>query len=119
MVMIASRLNLGLEKLGSAKTGAAATAEKSRRPHANAAAYPAMTAIRIGMTEKNFLNRMEPNTAVPSVIMNTIILPGSITGSKRPAFSAALPESSRPIRATTGPMAAGGRTTLIHSVPNL
>ena len=119
MIMIASILNFGAVKFGIAKIGAAAIAEKSTIPHATAATYPAITAIRIGITDKNPRNRTEPKTAKPSVTRNTIRFFGSMVSSKSPALLAALEESSNPIRATTGPMAAGGRTTSIHLYPIL
>ena len=119
MITIASHLNFGAEKFGSEKNGASATAEKSTMPHKRAATYPAITAIRIGITERNFLNTTEPSTAVSSVTRNTITFFISIVSAKSPALEAAVPASSRPIRATTGPIAAGGSTTLIQSEPNL
>ena len=56
--------------------------------------------------------------ATPKVTPNTITLFGSTTSSNNPAVLAALLESSKPIKATTGPIAAGGSTTSIHFVPN-
>ena len=119
MITIASHLNFGVEKFGSEKSGAAATSEKSTIPQNNAATYPAMIAIRIGITARNLRNTTDPSTAVNNVTKNTITFLLSITSSFRPAFDAAVPASSRPISATTGPMAAGGSTTLIQSDPNL
>lgn len=78
MIKIASMLNFGVEKFGKAKIGAFATSEKSTIPHAIAAIYPAITAIKIGITDKNLRNRIEPNTAVPNVTKNTITLLVSI-----------------------------------------
>ena len=98
---------------------AAATSSKSTIPQMMAAAYPARTAMRIGITARNLRNRMEPNTATPKVTRNTMIFLGSMVSSRRPALEAALEDSSRPISATTGPIAAGGSTMLIQSVPNL
>ena len=72
MVRIASRLNFGCWKLGSAKNAASFTAVKSRIPQRTAATYPAMMAIRIGITDKNPRNRICPKTATPSVTRNTI-----------------------------------------------
>ena len=119
MITIASHLNFGTEKFGIEKIGAAATSEKSTIPQARAAIYPAIMAIRIGMTDKNPRNKTEPSTATRSVTRNTITFLTSITSSVSPAFDAAVPASSRPIRATTGPIAAGGSTTSIQSEPNL
>ncbi len=112
--MMASRSNLGAEKLGSAKTGAAAMAEKSTIPQAIAAIYPAITAMRIGMTDKKPRKSTEPKTAKPRVTRKTITFLRLITSSRSPALLAALADSSSPMRATTGPIAAGGRTTSIH-----
>ena len=116
---IASHLNFGAEKFGIASQDAVLTLEKSTIPQITAATYPAMIAIRIGITAKNLRNTTDPSTATPKVTRNTITFFGSITSSFNPALDAAVPASSRPISATTGPMAAGGSTTWIQSDPNL
>ena len=96
------------------------TAEKSRIPAMAAATYPAITAIRIGITERKPRNRTEPNTAKPRVTKNTMAFLGIDDFIQKAARCwPALPESSRPMRATTGPMAAGGRTMSIHLYPTL
>ena len=73
-----------------------------------------------GATDKNFRNRMEPNTATPKVTTNTATFFGSTEPSVTtiPPVLAAFPANSRPMRATTGPMAAGGRMTSIQREPN-
>ncbi len=78
-----------------------------------------MIAIKIGITLKNLRKQTDPTTATPNVTANTITLAGSITLSNKPAFEAALLESSKPIKATTGPIAALGKTMSIHLVPTL
>ena len=115
---MASKLNFGDVKLGRAKNAASLTCVKSRSPHAPAATYPAMIAIRIGITERKPRNRICPNTATPSVTRNTITFFGSTFSSRSPAVLAAFPASSRPISATTGPIAAVGSTISIQSVPH-
>ena len=82
-----------------------------------------MLAIKIEMVDKKPLKRTEPKTAAPIVIKKTIMSP-------READSVMMfapivpprtvsPVSSKPIRETTAPMAAGGRMTFIQEVPNL
>ena len=87
-----------------------------------AAPYPHSIAINIGITDKNFLNITEPNTATTIVTKNTIALLEEIlspSAGKSPALLAAVAANSKPINATTGPIAAGGNTTSIQSEPNL
>ena len=97
MITIASHLNFGVEKFGSAKNDAEATLLKSTIPHKRAAIYPAMIAIRIGITAKNLRNNTDPRTAVKSVTRNTITFFGSMEDAVRPALEAAVPASSSPI----------------------
>ena len=118
IIRMASILNFGAWKLGIEIKLASSTGEKSTIPTATAVKYPATTAIRIGITLKNFLKHTLPITATPSVTANTITLLGLITSSSSPAVLAADEDSSSPIRATTGPMAADGSTISIHFVPN-
>ena len=68
---------------------------------------------------QEFTKQDRTEYATPKVTKNTMIFLGSMVSSSRPALEAALADSSRPIKATTGPMAAGGSTILIQSVPNL
>ena len=51
---IASHLNFGAEKFGIASQDAVLTLEKSTIPQITAATYPAMIAIRIGITAKTY-----------------------------------------------------------------
>ncbi len=106
------------KKFGRAKIGAVMTAEKSRIPVMAAATYPAITAIRIGITERKPRNRTEPNTAKPRVTKNTMAFRGSMTSSRRPALLAALPESSRPMRATTGAHGGGRKDDVDPFIPH-
>ena len=79
--------------------------------------------MRIGIVEKNPLKATEPIIAVKRVIPNTkksLELAVSVIRFAPMAPPVTVfPASSKPIRATTAPMAAGGRTTSIHFVPNL
>ena len=119
IIKIAPISNFGAWKFGIANHEASTTCVKSRIPQASAVRYPAITAIKIGITDKNPLNKIFPNTATPNVTANTITFFGSILSSKSPALLAAEPDNSRPINATTGPIAAGGSTISIHFVPHL
>ena len=120
MITIASHLNFGAEKLGMANMEASATFEKLTIPVRSAATYPTMMEIRIGITDRNPRNTTEPSTAVSSVARNTITFLISMDSTPTSfAFSAAFPASSRPMSATTGPIAAGGSTISIQSEPNL
>ena len=65
------------------------------------------------------LNTTDPKTAIPNVTKNTMAFSGLMCLSSSPALFAAVPANSKPIRATTGPIAAGGRTMSIQSEPNL
>jgi len=76
-------------------------------------------AIKIGIVEKKPRNSTLPNTATASVTRKVMTVPLVTPLPIIQPVSAAEPASSKPIRATTGPMAAGGRTTLIQSVPHL
>ena len=87
-------------------------------PTATAVKYPVTTAIKIGMTLKNFLKHTLPITAIPSVTAKTITFLGSMLSPRIPAVLAADEDNSRPINATTGPIAADGSTISIHFVPN-
>ena len=78
-----------------------------------------MIAIRIGMVEKKPRNMTLPNTATASVTRKVTTVPTVTLSPTMQPVEAAEPASSRPISATTGPMAAGGSTTLIQSVPHL
>ena len=73
------------------KIDAEATLLKSTIPHKRAAIYPAMIAIRIGITAKNLRNNTDPRTAVKSVTRNTITFFGSMEDAVRPALEAAVP----------------------------
>ena len=84
-----------------------------------AAIYPQIIAIKIGITLKNFRKQTLPIIATPMVTANTIMFAGSMTLSSKPALLAAELDNSKPINATTGPMAALGRTISIHFVPTL
>ena len=76
-------------------------------------------AIKIGIVEKKPRNSTLPNTATASVTRKVITVPVVTLSPTMQPVDAAEPASSKPISATTGPMAAGGRTTLIQSVPHL
>ena len=73
-----------------------------------------MIAISIGIVPKNFLNTTEPKIATESVIMNTqtSALVEVSVNIFAPIFPPVIvfPASSRPIRETTAPIAAGGST---------
>ena len=71
------------------------------------------------MTDKNFLKITDPKTAVSKVAKKTMTLVLLTFSAVKPAVDAAVPASYNPINATTGPIAAGGKTTLIQSEPNL
>src|SRR5699024_9215667 len=89
---------------------------------AMAARYPHNMAIKIGITDKNFRNNTEPNTATETVTKKTITFSYKIFSpsiGNNPALLAAVPANSKPINATTGPIAAGGSTISIQSEPNL
>ena len=119
IIIIAPRSNFGDWKFGIANHDASITCVKSKIPHASAVRYPAMTAIKIGITDKNPRNKIFPNTATPSVTANTITFFESILLSRSPALLADELDNSSPISATTGPIAAGGSTISIHFVPHL
>ena len=70
------------------------------------------------MTLKNFLKQIFPKIATPRVIKNTQTLAASILFPNNPALLAAVALNSNPINATTGPIAAGGKTISIHFVPH-
>ena len=70
------------------------------------------------MTEKNLRKRTEPKTATPRVTAKTAMWGPELRSAPVLPGVMVLPASSRPMRATTGPMAAGGRMTSIQSVPN-
>ena len=72
----------------------------------------------MGITLKNFLKQIFPITATPKVIKNTPTLAAWILSPNKPALLAAVALSSKPIKATTGPIAAGGKTMSIHLVPH-
>ena len=76
------------------------------------------TGIAVKPVSYTHLNT-DPRTAVKSVTRNTITFFGSMEDAVRPALEAAVPASSSPTSATTGPIAAGGSTTSIHLEPNL
>ena len=82
-----------------------------------------MIAIKIGMAEKNPLNATEPITAVPrvtkNIMMSLLVAVSVIRLAPIDPPVTVLPASSKPIKATTAPMAAGGRATSIHPIPNL
>lgn len=74
---------------------------------------------RIGIMERKPRNATEAKMVIAKVAIDTIIVVESGVFSVRPAIFAAVGISSRPITATIAPMAAGGKITLIHSVPTL
>ena len=78
-----------------------------------------MIAIKIGITDKNLRNITDPNTATSNVTKKTVTLALEILSPVNPALPAAVPANSNPMSATTGPIAAGGNTTLIQLEPNL
>ena len=121
MIIIALRLNLGSMNAGSANTLASETAAKSTSPMMAASTYPETIAIRIAMAAANPLNTTCPITASARVNMNTNTNLGSIAAPSpeltMPPVLAAEPASSRPMRATIGPIAAGGSTASIQLTP--
>ena len=77
-------------------------------------------AISMAIAAANPLNTTWPTTARASVKMNTTTNLGSIAAPSElmmPPVLAAEPASSRPMRATIGPMAAGGSTASIQFTP--
>jgi len=105
---------------GNETTCSAATLARSTRPSTKASAYPPNTASRIGITARKPRNSSEPKMARASVVSPMAMSAGTRTplaSGNRPAIPAATLPSSRPIRATMGPMAAGGRTMSSQRVP--
>ena len=107
---------------GSTKKLALLTSEKSTIPIKYDVIYPTITPINSGITFKNPLKRTLHNITVNSVTIDTIthdtfnvgeLLPP--TG--KPAISAAVPASSKPISVIIEPIAAGGNNLFIHPIP--
>ena len=121
MISTAWRLNLGKRKFGIANQVSLLSEVKSTIPIASAATYPTMMEMRMAIAEAKPLRRTCPKTAISRVIRKTITNFGFmwvyVSVRTIPPFWAAFPASSRPIRATTGPIAAGGSTTSIHFTP--
>ncbi len=77
--------------------------------------------VSTGMMAMKPLNSTEPKATVSRVVMEmmmAVVLYAPVASGMTPAMPVATPASSRPIRATMGPMVAGGSTTPIHSGPN-
>ena len=123
IVIIDFRSNIGSWNLGIVNSDACITGVKSTIFNATLTIYPVIIAIKIGIVAKNFLNKTEPKIATDNVTKKTItsfvVLVSVII------FAPILPPetvacaSSNPIKLTTLPIAAGGKTTSIQSVPNL
>ena len=71
------------------------------------------------MTDRKPRNSTLPSTATASVTQKVMTDEEVTLSPMISPVDAAEPASSRPISATTGPMAAGGSTTLIQPVPHL
>lgn len=100
--------------VGKLNTLALEIAEKSTTPKASADRYPTTMDINIAIALAKPLNTTPPNIATSKVMQNIAISLGSNEVYPLSRFDtiapvlAAVPASSRPMRATTGPIAAGG-----------
>src|SRR5690625_56096 len=85
--------------------------------------YPETIPSKIGIIFKNPRNVTQKTIVMSNVSSATSALVGSIVqfsspaGAIQPAISAATGTSSNPITATIAPIAAGGKTMSIQSVP--
>ena len=107
--MIASQLNSGRTKSGSANHEASTTGWKSISPKRAAAIYPTTIPAKIGIRRSNPLAKSDTTTVVSSATM--------ASGQLLLAMSTPVPASDKPMSMMTGPTTTGGKRRAMKPTP--